>query len=212
MIVTSIGERCFLQNWLWKQHQDGVLEYHENTLSSLQEYPYPSKYPVNITPDKLSRYDDFCKSFQETCKEEDISGHKWLVSKEEGCMTHYIKNINWKDRQECFKHADVVLYTQMFKHPGVTPDELAEKMMEYTKKVNPNDPKFVMFSPFAEGSSSPTSGCYVLRIDECPYWDLKSWEKSNKKETPDPEYEYLKGWHVKPHDVEMIENVLSALK
>ena len=167
---------------------------------------------MNLTPDKLARYDDFCKSFQETAKQEDISGHAWLVSKEEGCMTHYIKNINWKDRQECLKHADVVLYTQMFKHPGMTPEELGQKMVEDIRKVNPNEPKFVMLSPFSDGSSSLSNGCYVLKIDECPYWDMKSWEKSHEKEVPDPEYDYLKGWHITVHDVELIEHVLDAIK
>ena len=181
-------------------------------LSRLQEYPLPSKYPVNLTPDKLSRYDDFCKSFQETGKQEDISGHAWFVSKKEGCMTHYLKNINFRDRQECLKHANVVLYTQMFKQPGMSPEELGQKMANDIRHVNPNDPTFVMFSPFAEGSSSFPDRCYVLGIDECPYWDMKSWENAQKKDVPDPEYNYLKGWHITVHDAELMEQILDSLK
>jgi hypothetical protein len=34
--------------------------------------------------------------------------------KKEKCMTHYLKNINFKERTECLKCADVVLYAQMY--------------------------------------------------------------------------------------------------
>lgn len=180
-------------------------------LSRLQEYPYPSKYPTNLIPDKISRYNDFCKKFVETCKQEDISGHAWLVSKEEGCMTHYLKNINFKDREECLRRADVVLYAQMYKNPDIVPEEMAYKMMEGLKQVNTTNPKFVMFSPFVDKNSSK-DGCYVFKIQECPYWDMANWQKSNEKETPDPEYDYLKGWHVNAQDIELIELVLDAVR
>jgi hypothetical protein len=83
--------------------------------------------------------------------------------------------------------------------------------MKGIRKVNRNDVRFLMFSPFVSENSS-FNGCYVLKMDECPKWDMKNWEKSSKKETPYPEYKYLKGWRVTPHDSEMIEKVLSALK
>lgn len=166
--------------------------------------------PVNIIPEKVKRYDDFCKSFNETSKVMDISGHKWLVSEQEKCMTHYFKNINMEERAECPKKADIVLYNQIADESKTT-EEIAENVLEGLKSINPNEFKLIVLSKFVEKSSS-NGDLYILKLQEAPYWDNAKWQESLKKEVPDEEMNYVKGWYVSKPDIQLLEMVLDVVK
>lgn len=177
-------------------------------LSRLQVYP--TNKPVNIIPEKLKRYDDFCKVFAETSKVMDISGHEWLVCESEGCMTHYFKNINMDERRDCLKKADVILYNQMAQDAKPI-EETADQIMADLKKVNANDFKLVVMSKFVDKSSAK-DGRYIFKLQETPYWDNAKWQESLKKEVPDEEMNYVKGWYVSKPDIQMLELVLDAVR
>ena len=139
-----------------------------------------------------------------------ISGHDWLVSEEEQCMTHYFKNINLAERAECLKKAEVVLYNQMADE-GKSTKYIAENLFNDLKNINSNEFKLIVLSKFVE-KSSVDGDIYTFKLQETPYWDNAKWQESMKKEVPDEEMNYVKGWYVSQPDIQLLELVLDAVK
>lgn len=110
-MITTIGEGCFLQNWLYmKAKQNGIeSECCENILSRIQAHN-PVIWNKRIILEKLQRYDDFCANFIKTGK---VVGHEF-VSDEEQCKRHFSRAMNLKEMSDNLKNAKVVLYLSNF--------------------------------------------------------------------------------------------------
>ena len=94
---------------------------------------------------------------------------------------------------------------------GKTTEEIAENVFSGLQNINPNEFKLIVLSKFVE-KSSVDGDIYIFKLQETPYWDNAKWQESMKKEVPDEEMNYVKGWYVSQPDIQLLEMVLDAVK
>lgn len=107
--ITSIGEGCFLQNWLLTKFIENNIDYYENILSRIAKYNPISFEPIIL--DKLQNYQNFYQNFQKTSKiilTKDNS--RDLVSDVEHCRIHYSDKMNLEEMYNNLFSSYIFLY------------------------------------------------------------------------------------------------------
>ena len=179
-MITTIGEGCFLQNWLHMKAKQAGIQYSENMLSRLAAYN-PDIWNKSVVLEKLQRYDDFCSNFLKTGK----IVKNTFVSDEEHCKLHFSHKMHLEKLCNNLKTANVVLYLARFQNNNAEALANINAVYENLRKVS--NAFFVAFSRFAKTTKVNDKFQIVYLPNDCTYTDNETayvphWNVSEKNQ------------------------------
>lgn len=152
---------------------------------------YPINWNIDIAVKYISNYDWFCDEFLKTGRCHDNE----FISEQLGCKIHYSKNMDLKQICDNLKHSDVVLVR-------LKCWEFHKKMKYYNRYLSSiiNKPfKLIGFNQVIESDFvSDQYSIYKM--------DINSMIFTNGNQ------QYVKGWDLSEHDIQVLENVWNDIK
>lgn len=188
-MITSIGFRCFLQNWLYKKCKDDNLPYYENILSCIAAYPI--NWDIDIVGKYISNYDWFCEEFLNTCKVDNSE----FISEQLGCRIHYSSKMNLQQMCDNLKQSDVVL-VRLWKNK-----DTHTEMQYYLDCLNSIINKKFQLIGFTCNIDQDyiSDGYRIVKIE-------------NTMDFDENERKYVSCWYVLYNDIQVLENVWNGIK